>query len=286
MSDTCFLTIITINLNNETGLEKTIRSVFSQTITDFEYVIVDGASSDSSVDVIQKYASLPGPQLRWVSEPDEGIYNAMNKGIGMATGTYLEFLNSGDTLASQDVIEKLLLSLQTCGQPSILYGNMLKKMLDGGIHLDRCFAGQDMTFLGFYNGTLNHSPSFVRRDLFEKYGLYDESLRIVSDWKWFMQAIIFGNEKPIYEDLDVVRFDMTGISETNKDLGKAERKKVLSELVPASILVDYEKWAFTIDQMKRLQRYPWAYKMVWLLERCLFRIERWQCKIKRTVHLG
>lgn len=282
MSNPNFLTIVSINRNNKNGLEKTIQSVLSQTITDFEYVIVDGASSDSSIEVIRSYADKFGSRLKWISEPDKGIYDAMNKGNRMASGEYVQFLNSGDCLASKDVTEKMYNALENNGYPSILYGNMLKDM-PYGILRDRCFAGQDISFLGFYKGTLNHSPAYIRKALFDKYGLYDESLKIVSDWKWFLQVIVLGGEKPVYTDLDVTLFDTSGISETNKELDGRERRRVLSELIPAAFLVDYEKWSFPIDQMKRLQRHSWAYKMVWFLERILFKIEKREIKKTRTV---
>ena len=268
------LSIITINRNNAKGLEKTMQSVFSQNRSDFEYLVIDGASTDDSVSVIKRYAELFGNRLRWISEQDKGIYDAMNKGVKMASGTYLEFLNSGDSLVAEDVVGKMYDFLNIEGNPSILYGNMLKDMPGGSILRDKCFAGQNISFLGFYIGTLNHSPAYIRKDLFNKYGLYDDSLRIVSDWKWYLQAIILGNEKPVYVDVDVTLFDMNGISETNKELEKAERETVLHELITPAILVDYDKWAFPIDQMKRLQRHSWAYKMVWFLERCLFKIEK------------
>ena len=270
------LSIITINFNNLSGLAKTMGSVISQTDEEFEYIVVDGASNDGSVNVIRQYSERFGIRLKWISEPDNGIYCAMNKGIRMASGEYVQFLNSGDCLVTNDVTMKMLEALKEKGFPSILYGNMLKDMPNGSILRDRCFAGQDITFLGFYTGTLNHSPAFIRRDLFDKYGLYDESLRIVSDWKWYLQSIVLGEEKPVYTDIDVTLFDMHGISETNKELDKAERKKVLAELINPYILTDYDRWALPIDQMKRLQRHPWANRLVWFLERCLFKVEKVQ----------
>ena len=97
------LSIITINFNDAKGLEKTIQSVINQTYKDFEYIVVDGASTDGSVDVIKKYSNK---LTHWVSEPDTGIYNAMNKGTRMASGEYCLYLNSGDFLADNDVLEK------------------------------------------------------------------------------------------------------------------------------------------------------------------------------------
>lgn len=268
------LSIITINRNNAVGLDKTIQSVLSSTMTDYEYIVVDGDSEDDSVDVIRKYESKYSGRFKWISEPDKGIYNAMNKGIEMASGKYLQFLNSGDCLVSDTVIQRMVDALKENDYPSILYGNMLKNLSNGKLLRDRCFAGQDISFLGFFTGTLNHSSAFIRRDLFDEYGGYDENLRIVSDWKWYLQAIILGRERPVYTDIDVTLFDMQGISETNKELDKAERKKVLTELINPSILADYDQWAFHIGQMKRLMRHPWAYKLVWLLERCLFKMEK------------
>ena len=276
------LTIITINRNNAAGLEKTMKSVLAQTCREFEYVVVDGASTDGSEDVIKRFAPSFRGHLKWVSERDKGIYNAMNKGIWMAGGEYLEFVNSGDVLVSADVIQRLSEALEENRYPSILYGNMLKEMPGGGIFQDKSFAGEEMTLLGFYHGTLNHSSAWIRRDLFDKYGLYDEALKIDSDWKWFLQAIVLGDEKPVYADIDVTRFDMTGISERNVELARREKEEELALLIPGPILRDYEQWCFSIVQMRRLKRHPWAYKLVWFLERCLFKMEKIRQKKTRT----
>ncbi|MBQ6306455.1 MAG: glycosyltransferase [Bacteroidales bacterium] len=267
------LSIITINRNNAAGLEKTMQSVAAQTYKEFEYIIVDGASTDGGVEVIKSFESKFG-HLKWVSEPDSGIYNAMNKGIRMASGDYIQILNSGDSLAKEDVTERMLSALGETGAPSVLYGNMVKCFPDGYRMVDKSFAGQEITMLGMYTGTLNHDPAYIRRDLFDKYGYYDESLKIVSDWKWYLQAIILGDEKPKYVDMDVTLFDMTGISETSKELDQTERKQVLEQLFPEAVLKDYERYAFPIEQINRLQRHPWSYKMMSFLERCLFKLEK------------
>ena len=268
------LSIITINRNNAAGLEKTMRSVASQVGGDFEYVVIDGASTDGSVEVIRSFESSLGDCLKWISEPDKGIYNAMNKGIGKTSGDYLQFLNSGDSLVSDDITMRMTEALKRKEYPPILYGNMLKDMSDGKILRDKGFAGKSISFLGFYTGSLNHPSSYSKKSLFEKYGGYDESLKIVSDWKWFLQAIILGGEKPVYVDMDVTLFDMNGISEKNKALEKAERRRVLSELIPSTILADYDRWALSINRMRRLERHPWANKIVNFLERGLFKMEK------------
>lgn len=273
------LSIITINYNNAAGLEKTMRSVLSQTYTDFEYVVIDGGSDDGSLNVIKSFEGGFGNRLHWVSEPDKGIYNAMNKGIGKSGGDYLEFLNSGDCLVDENVIGKMVDELSSSRYPSIIYGNMLKSMSDGRILRDRCFAGEDITLQGMYHGCLNHSPAYIKKSLFDKYGLYDESLRICSDWKWYVSSIVLGEERPVYVDMDVTLFDMTGISETNKDLLESERTSLLHEMIPAGILADYEKWYSSVDMINRLMKYPVVFKIVRFLERCLFQIDKRKSKI-------
>lgn len=268
------LSIITINRNNAVGLEKTMRSVAAQDCGDFEYVVIDGASTDGSVEMIRSFEASLGERLKWVSEPDKGIYNAMNKGIGKASGEYLQFLNSGDSLVSDDITLRMTEALKSKEYPPILYGNMLKDMSDGKILRDKGFAGKSISFLGFYTGSLNHPSSYIKKSLFEKYGRYDENLKIVSDWKWFLQSIILGGEKPLYVDMDVTLFDMNGISEKNKSLDKTERRRVLNELIPSTILADYDRWALSINRMRRLERHPWANKIVHFLERGLFKMEK------------
>lgn len=281
------LSIITINRNNAAGLEKTMRSVAAQTAKEFEYIVIDGASTDESVAVIESLKT-EFACLKWVSEPDKGIYNAMNKGIRMSSGDYIQILNSADCLASEHVIERMLAEVGKLGNPSIVYGNMIKCFPDGKMIEDKCFAGQEITMLGMYIGTLNHDPAYISRDLFEKYGYYDESLKIVSDWKWYLQAIILGGEKPKYVDLDVTLFDMTGISENanSKLMIREERQQVLDELVPSVYLRDYQQYADDIYLMRRIHRHPWVYKLVWFAERCLFKMEKWKIKNKNRQEWG
>ena len=268
------LSIITINRNNASGLEKTMKSVLSQTCQEFEYVVVDGASTDASIEVIKNLAGSFDNRLKWISEPDKGIYNAMNKGMRMATGDYVQILNSGDCLASEDVVERMYKTLEEKAFPSILYGNMLKDMPDGRMLRDRSFAGKPITLKGVLHGSLNHSPAYIARVLFEKYGDYDESLKIVSDWKWYLQSIVLGEENPVYVDIDVTVFDMTGISETNLSLREKELRDELAKSIPVGILADYEKWESDIDIMERIHRYPLVYKLIHLVERALFKLEK------------
>ncbi len=272
------LSIITINRNNATGLEKTLQSVASQTFKEFEYIVIDGASTDNSVEVI-KANEMGFAHLKWVSEPDSGIYNAMNKGIRMATGDYIQILNSGDCLAAPDVTERMIAALKEAGiefqepEAPLIYGNMIKKDYSTGKIVGK--SGKvEYSLRQYYSSTLNHDCCYIHRSLFDVYGLYDEELKIVSDWKWFLQAIGLGRVRPIYVDMDVTIFDTSGISERNLDLRNKERRQVLEEVLPPAILADYDENAFPVSQYKRLKKYH-AWPVVYCVERVLFKLNKW-----------
>lgn len=282
------LSLITINYNDATGLAKTLKSVADQHIPDgfeLEHIIVDGGSTDGSVEVIRDYATVHHTlyTIRWVSEKDKGVYNAMNKGIRMATGDYIQILNSGDILAAPDVLSKIsdFVKRYTVRRPEaatpyienagIFYGNMIRQRADGTIEGK---SGQvPYSLLNYFTSTMNHDCCWMKRSLFEEYGLYDENLKIVSDWKWFLQAIGLGHVKPVYVDIDMTIFDTTGISERNLGLRNEERRKVLEDVLPPAVLADYDKHAFDMHQMDNLRKHPWAYKLVWILERVLNRLD-------------
>lgn len=267
------LTIITINRNNATGLCKTLLSVASQSFKEFEYVVIDGASTDDSLDVIKTHESKFA-HLRWVSEPDKGIYNAMNKGLRMAKGEYVQILNSGDVLASADVVERMLKALDEKGNPDILYGNMIKEFANGSRVRDRGFAGEAPTMYDFIRGTLNHDPVYLRKSLFDRFGYYREDLPITADWRWYVETIPFGGVVPVYVDIDVTIFDMNGISETQIERREKERDEELRRILPIGVYQDYKTYHFSIEQIRRLQHYPLVYKLFYSIERVLFKLEK------------
>jgi glycosyltransferase involved in cell wall biosynthesis len=249
------LSIITINLNNAEGLEKTICSVINQTYSDFEYIVIDGGSADGSLDVIKKYADKLS---YWVSEPDAGIYNAINKGIRKAGGKYCQVLNSGDWLVAPDVTERMLKDMPDC---AICYGNLMT-IQKGTIKVDKGFEGKPITLLDIFCDTINHSAAYIRRDLFDKYGLYDETLKIVSDWKFYLIAIGLNNELVAYRDVNITQFDMNGISNLNPDLLRKERQSVVRGLINSNILRDLEEFASFRDTFRRLSKYPFIWFII------------------------
>lgn len=261
------LSIITINLNNAAGLQKTIESVITQTSQDFEYIVVDGGSTDGSVEIIKQYA----PQIiYWISEPDKGIYAAMNKGVRVAKGEYCQFLNSGDWLWKNDVTEKMLLDLPNT---SIIYANKIREY-KGRHKVEKSYQGRTLTLLDMYQSTLFHSCAYIKRSLFDQYGLYDENLKIVSDWKFYLITIGLHNESVAYRDIDMVWFDSNGISSTQKKLDQQERKKVLKEVLPESIRRDYEKFSTEGHIIQRIKKSKIAWLITLNLYHILFRIDK------------
>ena len=272
------LSIITINRNNAQGLKKTMQSVVEQTSNDIEYIVVDGASTDESVDIIKSFADQR--LIRWVSERDNGIYNAMNKGIGMAQGEHVMILNSGDYLATPQVIEQMNKKLVDKGQPDILYGNMIKIWPDGKTRRDYQLS-VNYSLFDFYQSTLNPDGTYIRRSLFQQFGPFDETMKICSDWAWMLKTIGLGGVKPSRVNIDTLYFDMTGVSESgerSRQTIQKERRQVLQQTLPAPVLADYDRFAADITLMRRIHRHPWAFRLVRFLERCLFKYEKWKAK--------
>lgn len=212
------VSIITINLNNKEGLEKTIRSVIEQTYTDFEYIVIDGGSTDGSVDIIRQ-----NKITRWISEKDTGIYNAMNKGIGLSKGEYCLFLNSGDYLYSEDTLSEVI---KMNPVEDIVYGNMFIKSSHGEMRYGE--MPDTITLEQMIKDTLWHPVSFIKRHLFDKYGYYREDLKIASDYDFFFKNIIINKVSTRHIPIPIAVFDLNGISSLsiNTDLIKSERRKV------------------------------------------------------------
>lgn len=228
------VSIITINYNNYKGLQNTIESVINQSAKSaIEYIVIDGASTDGSTQLLSEYAT----QIDYaISEPDKGIYNAMNKGIAKATGNYYLFLNSGDYLYSTETIQKCLKEL-TSGEDLIM--GQVKILPSGRIGWNDLKT--PFTLLDFYkSGPIPHQACFIKNTLFDNL-LYDENLKIVADWKFFMQKIVF--EKCSYKLIDCIvsNFEEGGIS-ANRFLCDQEREQVLKSLLPPAIYLDYYKW--------------------------------------------
>lgn len=200
------LSIITICFNEKDKIKKTIESVVSQNFSDFEYLVIDGGSSDRTAEIIAQYKNR---FAYFVSEKDGGIYNAMNKGIEHSTGEYLLFLNGGDYLYNNDVLKKIF---SEGFNEDIVYGDMiLENSLERKSFKDVII--NDRYLFSYY---LPHPASFIKKDLFMKYGYYNEDYKIVGDYEFFLRVIkkYKATVKYIFEIVSVYNND--GISSNPK----------------------------------------------------------------------
>lgn len=217
---TKLLSIITINYNNANGLKKTVKSVVNQTLNVFEYIIVDGSSDDGSVEIIE---SLKIEDLSYIIEPDSGIYNAMNKGITKASGEYLLFLNSGDVFLNKDSLDSVIKYLD--GNNSFVGCNLV---LDYPDHKEERIHPENISFSYLLQKTVYHPSTFIKRAMFETYGLYDETYKIVSDWEFFFKTIGLNGESFLQVSIALTLFDMSGLSSEQSEQVNLEREEVLN----------------------------------------------------------
>lgn len=263
--------IITINYNNKDGLRKTIESVINQTYRDFEYIVIDGGSTDGSADVLQEYNS----QITyWVSEPDKGIYNAMNKGITKAKGDYLNFMNSGDCFYD---------------------GNVLQKIVNSGISTDM-IIGKDYWYnpktkkdfatilplriemFTFYKGSLPHQSTFFKRTLFNE-TLYDEKLKVVSDWKFYILKIIGeGCSVSYFNDVICKKDSKDGVGYTQAELAKSEKDTFIANFLPIGIQRHYDMLtkldASTYYKLLTIFEKPQLLRWLTILIKIIYRINK------------
>lgn len=175
------ITVITICRNAEDVIEKTIKSVLSQDYVNIEYIIVDGASTDNTIKIVEKYAR--DYSIRYISEKDDGIYNAMNKGVRMSTGDYIIFENAGDIFKDKKVISDVVQCMQIVSA-DIYYGNCIK-MINGEKVILKIDKGKLKALL---KGSMPcHQSIFASKRLLEKYP-FDESYIIRSDFDWLLKC--------------------------------------------------------------------------------------------------
>ena len=265
------LSIITINRNNAGGLRKTIESVVSQTFKDFEYIVIDGASTDNSVDVI-KASQTEGLNFMWISEPDGGVYEAMNKGIKRAKGEYCLFLNSGDYLIAPDVLEHVFAqntSADIINARCDVSDN--EKVVWKSPYLPKVTL-KDLYFVG-----LPHQSTFIRRALFEQYGLYREDFRYNSDIDFWYKAIILGDATTYGVDVIVADYNLDGLSTLNAESEeyKREMDEILSQGFLAKVLPDYDQW---MKERNVLDKYIWIEE-----HRCLQKVLNIYRKINKRL---
>ena len=228
--------IITVNYNNKDGLQRTIESVINQTFRDYEFIVIDGGSSDGSIDVLNKYNEYI---TYWVSEPDGVIYQGMNKGISKAKGDYLNFMNSGDcfydTFVLQEVVNMNLDHDIIIGQDYHFSPKQQKGFAT--------ILPTRTSMITLYMQALPHQSTFYKSELFIN-SLYDESLKLVADHKFNIQKICVDNCRVIYVNKVICFRESGGLSDSNQALSAKESSKVMEQFLPIGVIKDYKTLSY------------------------------------------
>lgn len=235
--------IITINLNNSIGLKKTAESIASQSCKAYEWIVIDGGSTDGSQDIIDSYSNIIAYS---VSEPDHGIYNAMNKGVEASNGDYLMFLNSGDCIHDNDVLADFI---EHKRKGDIVYGNT-ERVGRKGEHCGKDMPARHLSLQYLLYKRLNHQSMFFSRKCFANHR-YDESFRLLGDMELMVRLAMQG-AKFHYWDRIIVKYDVTGISalvDTKPEIDKAIEKNI-----PEFILLDYAGSTYNDSDIAKMSR--------------------------------
>lgn len=219
------ISIITATYNSAKTVRDTFRAVLSQSYPNYEYIVIDGGSKDGTVDIIREYEPLFGGRMRWISEPDEGIYDAMNKGLGMATGDVVGLLNSDDFYTSCNILSRVASAFND-NDVDAVYGDIhfvhdgdLKKCVR--YYSSRPFRRWWMRF-----GFMPAHPSFYcRRSVYEKYGAFDLTYKVAADFECLLRLIFIHRIRTKYLPLDFVTMRTGGASTS----GMTSHKRIMHD---------------------------------------------------------
>ena len=249
------LSIITINYNQAGGLKKTLDSLREQSFNDFELLLIDGGSDDGSVELVKKNKDMI---TYWISEKDNGIYDAQNKGILKAKGKYLLFLNSGDTLVNKLVLQDFN-TFCNGNNFQLIYGDTL--VFDESGKLQQQIVQPDpIEEYYFYNNTLNHQSCFIQKQLFDKFGLYKLEYKICSDFEFFLNVYMNQKEAYVHFNKFVANYSLGGISSDKKNYQKVvdEKEMILAKYFKPEKLKLFRK-QFKKEMSFKINLKNWAY---------------------------
>jgi len=215
--------IITINYNNKAGLEKTIKSVISQTDASFEYLVIDGGSTDGALDVVKSYADKIN---YWCSEKDKGIYDAQNKGIAKASGAYLLFLNSGDSFHDSKVLQRVGEAINKAPR-KLVYGNT--DLINADNSITHLVPPQKLDLNFWYANTLNHQAVFAHKSLFDEVGTFSLKYKYASDFDFLFKCYKKHPNQFAHVNHVICDYDNTGLTSNVNlyDLIINEREAIL-----------------------------------------------------------
>lgn len=250
---TPLFSIITVTLNNLEGLKRTHASLEMQTVQNFQWIVIDGASSDGT----PQYLKMTNAQ--WLSEPDQGLYDAMNKGIERSTGEYLLFLNSGDEIAASDVLEQLSKAAQE--KPDFIFG-------DYYLHDNRKkFYKKSKKIQKISRGMITSHQAMIYSK--KKFGniRYDLSYKVASDYDLTLRFLMF-NKKTIQIEIPICIFESGGLSEKNAFIGRLEQYKIRKNLYILSEIENLAVFCAQFIPWNLRKKFP---KLYWFIESLIIR---------------
>jgi glycosyltransferase involved in cell wall biosynthesis len=217
------ISVITVCKNAGETIENTIKSILSQTYENIEYIIIDGISTDNTLDIIKKYQDKIHC---WLSEQDSGLYNAMNKGIKASSGEILFFLNADDTIYNEKVIERIINYFER-SKADIIYGDLIA--VNRETNTEELQKSNSADKLFWMNQCVCHQVIFYKKELFQKYGYYDEKYKIAADYDFNLKCIIKNKTKAIYVSEIISKFTIGGFGHQNKEIYNKEQQEIINK---------------------------------------------------------
>ena len=234
------VSIITVTFNSEKYLEDTLESIFSQSYPDIESIVIDGKSTDGTLSILQKYQN----KITYISEPDTGIYDAMNKGIALATGDIIGILNSDDVLFDKEIINKVVNSFSS--DLDCVYGNVI--LVNESNKIVRNYSSANFKLKDFEFGHMPPHPSFyVRKEAFQKFGHYNTSFKISADYDLLSRFMYIHKLKSKYLDFIIVKMRDGGISSSIKNKWLLNKEVLIScrlNNINTNLIKVYSKYIF------------------------------------------
>ncbi|WP_292517446.1 glycosyltransferase family 2 protein [Methanoculleus sp.] len=244
----CKISIITVCFNCEELIDRTIKSVVDQTYTNIQYILIDGLSSDKTLEIVKNYEEYIDIL---VSEKDDGIYDAMNKGLERATGDLVYFLNAGDYLHDNDVLRNIAERFSANPDSDILYGDYIYY---DAVDEQRC-SSYRTGILDLIRRGYCHQTTFAKRSTFTKYGEFNTNYKIYADFDWLLRVLIGSGRSTTYIGIPVVYYLKGGESENQIIANYLEKIKVIQKnmgirgLLPLGIFFPSIIWRYLIKQM-------------------------------------
>lgn len=270
------ITVITAVYNNQETLEQTIKSVLGQKNVNLEYIIIDGASTDGTLDIIKKYDG----KIRWISEPDKGIYDALNKGIKLATGNYIQIIGSDDSLCSDDVLSKVSTYLDSHKDVDILCTRRIQ--IDEITHLEEIQFDNHKSINENILFWTPHTGMFVISDLMKK-ELFNLRFKIGADYYFILKSFYKMKCKFDYLNLAVAYFSCGGISNTQKEKADKETDIILKELGLSIVKKEENVLKYKLKKLlKKVNLFAYLQKIInvyirrkWRYHHCKWEHCRW-----------